>query len=46
MAQGAVDVVILEGVVEGSGQCCVEDGDGEGEGDDEDAADGRHDRRG
>lgn len=46
MAEGTVDVVILESLVESSGECGVEDGDGQGEGEDKDAADRGDDGRG
>ena len=41
-----MNVVILQSLVENSGQCRIEDGDGQGERNDENAADGSHDRRG
>ena len=46
MAEGAVDVIIFQSLVECSHEGGVEDGDGQGEGDDEYAADCAHDRCG
>ena len=45
VAEGAVDVVFGQRVVEGARQGGVEDGGGEGECDEEEGADGRHDGR-
>lgn len=40
VAEGTVNIVIFESIVESSGERRVENGDGQSEGDDEDAADG------
>lgn len=40
VAEGAVNIIILESPVESSGERRVKDGGGQGEGDDENAADG------
>ena len=44
-AERSVDVVVLQGVVEGPGEGCIEDGNGQGKGKDEDAGYGADDCR-